>query len=148
VADPLLSSEAPRRIGPNPHRNVNIVCQAKKTKTSYCFSEFLTALRALINRQNVFPGSGLGEVPFSQSSSKPTHDGPPVGDLRARDRVGGGVHARNTGPIFQEDNIAVIKGLALCALDGQQILGGEDREGEKNGRYRIVCMGVESFLLL
>ena len=60
------------------------------------------------------------------------HDGPPVGDLRLGNRVRDAVHTRDAGSIFQEDNVAVLEDFALCALNGQEILGGKDGEDKKS----------------
>lgn len=60
------------------------------------------------------------------------HDRPPVGDVTIRHQPGDGVHARNAGSIFHDDNEAVLDDLTICTLDGQEILRGEDGEGKES----------------
>lgn len=84
------------------------------------------------NGQNVLPSPEFVEVPLGQISSKPIHDGPLIGDRGIGYRVGDGVHTRNIGSIFEEDDVTVLENLAICTLDGQEILGGEDGEDKKS----------------
>ena len=51
-----------------------------------------------------------------------------MGDLRIGDRLGDSVHAYNAGFILQDDSIAVLEDLGLCAPNGQEFLGSEDGE--------------------
>ena len=88
--------------------------------------------RVLRDGQDVIPSPEHVEVPLGQISSKSGHNGPLVGDRRIWHRLGDGVHARSTRSTFQDDNVTILEDLTLCTLNGQEILRGEDGEGEKS----------------
>ena len=128
VTDPL---QTPRRVGPGLHRDISFGRPSYKNE-EILLNPCIPNEGILRNGRNVRPSPELVEAPVGQSNSKSVHDGPSVGDIRTGNRLGDGVHARNAGSIFQEDDVAILDDLAIGTLNGQEIIGSENGEGKKS----------------